>query len=272
MSLPTSSIGMQREVCARLTSSGGASLTPQERVRYARHLVIPDLGEEGQRKLKAARVLIVGLGGLGSPASLYLAAAGVGTLGIVDSDTVEISNLQRQILYEEKDIGTPKPKAAAARLAGLNSLVRIEAHAVRFVGGDASRIASGYDVIVDGADNLETRYVMNEVALELGIPYAYGAVFQLEGQAALLCVPGGPCYRCLFPTPPPPESLRPASETGILGVVPGVIGLVQATEVIRWITGYAERGPSRLLLYDARRIEFTSISIDADPACPACGG
>ncbi len=272
MCSPTNSIGTPWEVRARVTRTEGAGLTPQERVRYARHLVIPDLGEEGQRKLKAARVLIVGLGGLGSPAALYLAAAGVGTLGIVDSDTVEISNLQRQILYGEKDVGKPKPEAAGARLAGLNSLVRIEPHTARFVGSNASRIASGYDVIVDGADNLETRYAMNDVALERGIPYAYGAVFQLEGQAALLGVPGGPCYRCLFPTPPPEEALRPASETGILGVVPGVIGLVQATEVIRWITGYAEPGPSRLLLYDARRIEFTSISIDADPACPACGG
>jgi sulfur-carrier protein adenylyltransferase/sulfurtransferase len=246
-------------------------LSAGERARYARHLTIPDFGEVGQRKLKQARVLIVGLGGLGSPAALYLAAAGVGTLGIVDADSVEISNLQRQVLYAESDAGARKVEAAEARLSGLNSHVKIRAYAERFAGGGAARIATDYDVIVDGTDNLESRYTMNEVALRLGIPYAYGAVYQLEGQAALLCTPGGPCYSCLFPTPPPPDSVRPASENGILGVVPGVIGLVQATEVIRWVTGYSERSANRLLLYDARRIEFASIPIEADPKCPLCG-
>jgi molybdopterin/thiamine biosynthesis adenylyltransferase len=246
-------------------------LSPEERSRYARHLVISDFGEEGQRRMKAARVLVVGLGGLGSPASLYLAAAGVGTLGIVDSDSVEISNLQRQILYGERDTGSPKTEAARARLADLNPHVRIETHRTRFAGAAAERIADGYDVIVDGTDNLESRDVMNDVALDLGIPYAYGAVYQLEGQAAFLCTPGAPCYRCLFPNPPPAQSVVPAAQTGILGVVPGTIGLVQATLVIRWITGYAEQDPSRLFLYDARRIELTSLSIDVDPRCPRCG-
>jgi molybdopterin/thiamine biosynthesis adenylyltransferase len=248
-----------------------AGLSAVERARYARHLVLPDVAEAGQLRLKAARVLVVGLGGLGSPAAMYLAAAGVGALGIVDADRVEISNLQRQILYGESDAGAPKAEAAQARLADLNSSIRVEAHRARFAGADARRIAADYDIIVDGTDNLESRYAMNDAALELGIPYAYGAVFQLEGQAALLCIPGSPCYRCLFPTPPPAESVRPAGETGILGVVPGMIGLVQATEVIRWITGYAAPTPSHLLLYDARRIEFASIPIDADPRCPACG-
>jgi len=246
-------------------------LSDQERVRYARHLAVPDIGEDGQRRLKAARVLVVGLGGLGSPSSLYLAAAGVGTLGIVDSDVVAVSNLQRQILYGERRVGDPKTEAARDRLHDLNPFVHIEPFRLRFAGRDARRIAADYDVIVDGTDNLETRYVINDIALELGIPYAYGAVFQLEGQAALLCVSGAPCYRCLFPSPPPPESVRPAEETGILGVVPGVIGLLQATEVIRWVTGYAPATPSRLLVYDARRIEFLSIAIDANLACPSCG-
>jgi sulfur-carrier protein adenylyltransferase/sulfurtransferase len=249
-----------------------AELSAAERARYARHLVIPEIGEAGQRRLKASRVLVVGLGGLGSPVSLYLAAAGVGTLGIIDADVVDVSNLQRQVLYTEKDEGQPKAEAARGRLASLNSLIRIEAYNERFAGRDARRVAADYDLIVDGTDNLESRYVMSDVALELGVPYVYGAVYQLEGQAALLCVPGAPCYRCLFPAPPPAASQRPASETGILGVVPGVIGLVQATEAVRWLTGYAEPGPSRLLLYDARRIEFTSIPIEPDALCSACGG
>ncbi len=247
------------------------NLSDRERERYARHLVLPDIGESGQRKLKAARVLIVGLGGLGSPAALYLAAAGVGTLGIVDSDAISLSNLQRQVLYGESQIGTPKTAAAQERLIDLNSSVRIEAHRLRFAGHDARRLAADYDVLVDGTDNLETRYLINDVALDFGIPYAYGAVFQLEGQAALLCVPGAPCYRCLFPAPPPPGAVRPAEETGILGVVPGVIGLVQATLVIRWVTSYAPSTPNSLVVYDARRIELVSIAADPDPDCPSCG-
>lgn len=253
-----------------MSADGLRTLTPEERRRYARQLVIPDLGEEGQQRLKAARVLVVGVGGLGSPVSLYLAAAGVGTLGIVDADAVEISNLQRQILYGERDAGVPKVEAAKERLSDLNSLVRVEMHRTRFAGSEARKIASDYDAIVDGTDNLESRYVINDVALELGIPYAYGAVFQLEGQAALLCVPGGPCYRCLFPAPPPPETVRPAAETGILGLVPGVLGLIQATEIVRWITRFAEPAIGRLTLYDARRIEFTTIAVEADPSCSAC--
>jgi molybdopterin/thiamine biosynthesis adenylyltransferase len=253
-----------------VTAERSLSLEPEERRRYARQLAIPELGENGQERLKAARVLVVGVGGLGSPASLYLAAAGIGALGIVDPDAVEISNLQRQILYGERDVGRPKVKAARQRLGDLNSHVQIEGHPTRFAGAEARKIAAEYDVIVDGTDNLESRYVMNDVALDLGIPYAYGAVFQLEGQAALLCVPGGPCYRCLFPTPPPTETIRPAAETGILGVVPGIIGLLQATEVVRWISRYAEPAVGRLTLYDARRVEFMSIAVDADPSCPAC--
>lgn len=245
-------------------------LSSAERARYARHLVIPDFGEAGQRRLKAARVLVVGLGGLGSPVSLYLAAAGVGTLGIVDADRVEISNLQRQILYGERDMGAGKAEVAQTRLQDLNSSIRIESHPIRFAGSEARRVAADYDLIVDGTDNLESRYVMNDVALEQGIPYVYGAVFQLEGQASLLCVPGAPCYRCLFPAPPPAALIRPAEETGILGVVPGIIGLLQATEVVRWFARYAEPRVGRLMLYDARKIELSSITVSADPTCPAC--
>jgi molybdopterin/thiamine biosynthesis adenylyltransferase len=246
-------------------------LSPQELERYARHLAIPDIGESGQRKLKAARVLVVGLGGLGSPVALYLAAAGVGTLGIVDPDAVSLSNLQRQILYGERDIGRPKTVAAQERLSDLNSFVRVRTHPLRFVGREATCLAGDYDILVDGTDNFETRYLINDVALERGIPYAYGAVFQLEGQAALLCTSGAPCYRCLFPSPPPPETVRPAEETGILGVVPGIIGLLQATLVIRWVTAYATSVPNRLVVYDARRIELLSIAVDPNPNCPACG-
>lgn len=246
-------------------------LSPTERERYARHLVLPGIGEEGQLRLKRARVLVVGLGGLGSPVALYLAAAGVGTLGLVEPDRVAVSNLQRQIIYGERDLGAPKAEAARAQLADLNSAIRVEAHPIRFAGDDARRIARDYDVIVDGTDNLASRYVMNDVALDLGIPYIYGAVFQFEGQMARLCIAGAPCYRCLFPAPPPADALRPAEETGILGVVPGVVGLLQATEVIRWITGYAAPDPDRLLLYDARRMDLTPIAIAPDPECPACG-
>lgn len=253
-----------------MTERRREALTAGERRRYARHLVIPDLGDAAQERLKAARVLIVGVGGLGSPVALYLAAAGVGTLGIVDADAVEISNLHRQVLYGERDAGTSKVEAARQRLADLNSLVRIEAHPARFDASNAATIAADYDIVVDGTDNLASRYVISDAALRAGIPYVYGAVFQLEGQTALLCAPGGPCYRCLFPTPPPAESIRPASETGILGVVPGVIGLLQATDVVRWITRFAEPAIGRLTLYDARRSEFTSIAVDADPSCNAC--
>lgn len=248
-----------------------STLSAGERERYARHLAIPDIGESGQLKLKAARVLIVGLGGLGSPVALYLAAAGVGTLGIVDSDVVSVSNLQRQILYGVRDVGSPKTEAAQGRLSDLNPFVRVEAYPLRFSGREAKRLAADYDILVDGTDNFEARYVLNDVALALGIPYAYGAVFQLEGQAALLCAPGTPCYRCLFPCPPPPEAVRSPEETGILGVVPGVVGLLQATLVIRWLTAYAASAPNRLAVYDARRIELLSITVDPNPDCPSCG-
>jgi len=247
-------------------------LSEQERARYARHLVLPQIGEEGQRKLKAAHALIVGLGGLGSAVSLYLAGAGVGRIGIVDDDVVSFSNLQRQILHSEGALGRPKVESAASRLADLNRVIAVETFPERFEPGLGRRIARGYDLIIDGTDNFETRYAINDVCLALGIPYVYGAIFRLEGQVSLLCAKGGPCYRCLFPEPPPPESDTPGEQAGILGAVPGTIGTLQATEAIKWIVGVGTPLVGRLLVYDAAGMRFEEISIDKNPTCPECGG
>jgi molybdopterin/thiamine biosynthesis adenylyltransferase len=246
-------------------------LTSEERVRYARHLTLPDLGEEGQRRLKAARVLIVGLGGLGSPIALYLAAAGVGTLGLVDADVVDVSNLQRQVLHSTSNANLPKTLSAEARLSELNPNVHIHLYPRRFEPPEALELASGYDLIMDGTDNFASRYVINDVCLELGIPFIYGAVFQLEGQASLLCAPEGPCYRCLFPVEPPREVVRSPEEAGILGVIPGTIGTIQATEAIKWIAGLGLTLVGRLLVYDAREMRFDSVKMERNPDCPSCG-
>jgi molybdopterin/thiamine biosynthesis adenylyltransferase len=246
-------------------------LSARERERYARHLVLPQLDEEGQRRLKAARVLIVGVGGLGSAASLYLAGAGVGRVGIVDHDNVGLSNLQRQVLHGEGMIDRPKVESAKARLADLNRDIRVETFDKRFDRRSGPPIAADYDLIVDGTDNFETRYAINDVCLDLGIPYVYGAIFRLEGQVSLLCAEGGPCYRCLFPEPPPPGTVMTGAEAGILGAVPGTIGTLQATEAIKWIAGAGTPLIGRLLVYDAAAMRFEEISIGANPACPACG-
>ena len=245
-------------------------LSERERVRYARHLVLPQIGEEGQRRLKAARALIVGLGGLGSAAALYLAGAGVGRIGIVDDDVVSFSNLQRQILYGEGTLDRPKIESAASRIADLNRDVAVETFPARFEPELGRRIGRGYDLIVDGTDNFETRYAINDVCLALGIPYAYGAIFRLEGQVSLLCADGGPCYRCLFPEPPAPETVLTGEEAGILGAVPGTIGTLQATEAIKWIVGIGAPLVGRLLVYDAAGMRFEEISIEKNPTCPAC--
>jgi molybdopterin/thiamine biosynthesis adenylyltransferase len=246
-------------------------LSSRERERYARHLTLPDIGEAGQRRLKGSRVMIVGLGGLGSPVALYLAAAGVGSLGLVDADVVTFSNLQRQVIHTESELGTPKVQSAERRIRDLNPDVRVETFAERFDPETGLRFARGYDLIVDGTDNFESRYAVNDVCLRLGIPYVYGAIFRLEGQVSVLCTQDGPCYRCLFPVPPPPEGVLTGEEAGILGAVPGTIGTIEATEAIKWLVGFGDPLVGRLLAYDAYGMRFDVIETRRDPACPACG-
>jgi molybdopterin/thiamine biosynthesis adenylyltransferase len=245
-------------------------LSAQEKERYARHLVLPHVGEQGQRRLKAARVLLVGVGGLGSAIASYLAGAGVGHLGVVDDDVVSLSNLQRQVLHGTEWLGRPKVESAKQRLADLNLDIEVAAINARFTEETSTDIASGYDLIVDGSDNFQTRYDINNTCLNLGIPYVYGAIFRLEGQASVLCTQDGPCYRCLFPEPPPEETILTGQEAGILGVVPGTIGTIQATEVIKWIVGFGSPLIGRLLVYDGAGMRFDDIHIEKNPTCPSC--
>ena len=242
-----------------------------ERRRYDRHLILPEFGEAGQRRLRAGRVLIVGAGGLGSPAALYLAAAGVGTIGLVDFDAVDVTNLQRQILYGTADVGTPKLAAASARLRSLNPHIEIVLYDEPFSVSNAARLVSAYDVIVDGTDNFATRYLVNDACVMAGKPNVYGSVFRFEGQASVFAMPGGPCYRCLHPEPPPVGLIPSCAEGGVLGVLPGVIGTIQATEAIKILTGIGETLAGRLLLYDALRMRIRQIVLPRDPACPVCG-
>jgi adenylyltransferase/sulfurtransferase len=247
-------------------------LSDDERRRYGRHLVLPQLGEAGQRRLKDARVLLVGAGGLGSPVALYLAAAGVGTLGIVEFDAVDASNLQRQVLHGTADVGRPKLASARARLADLNPHVAVEPHALRLDAANAVALLRAYDLVVDGTDNLEARYAMNDAAVQLGRPYVYGSVAGLEGQVAVFAAPDGPCLRCLHPDPPPPGTVPSTAETGILGAVPGVVGAIQATEVVKLVAGVGEPLVGRLLLVDLLRVQFRAVKLPKAPSCPACGG
>jgi adenylyltransferase/sulfurtransferase len=246
-------------------------LSHGEVTRYSRHLIMPEVGVEGQQRLKAARVLCVGAGGLGSPASLYLAAAGVGTLGLVDFDVVDASNLQRQILYSTADVGRPKLAAAAERLTSLNPGVRVVSHETRLSSANALEIFQDYDVIVDGADNFPTRYLVNDACVLLGKPNAYGSIFRFDGQASVFATKDGPCYRCLYPEPPPPGLVPSCAEGGVLGVLPGIVGTIQATEVIKIIIGAGTTLAGRLLLFDALTMEFRTLQLQRDPACPICG-
>lgn len=245
-------------------------LTNEQVERYSRHLLLPEIGAEGQKKLKASRILIVGAGGLGSPAALYLAGAGAGHLGLVDADVVSLSNLQRQILHGTAALGQPKVESARDRLLDFNPDIRVEIYNEAFTSESAEDIAGGYDLIVDGTDNFPTRYLINDVALRLGIPFVYGAIFRMEGQASVFCTDEGPCYRCVFPTPPAPESVMTCSEAGVLGVVPGLIGTIQATEAIKWILGLGTSLAGRLLTYDAKGMQFDTITIDKNPDCSVC--
>ena len=246
-------------------------LTPAERQRYSRHLIMPEVGPEGQRKLKAAKVLLVGTGGLGSPSALYLAAAGVGTLGIVDFDVVDETNLQRQVLYGTKDVGRPKLEAAAERITDVNPNVRVVQHPVRLTSENALDILAGYDVIVDGTDNFPTRYLVNDACVLLGKPNVYGSIFRFEGQVSVFATEGGPCYRCLFREPPPPGLVPSCAEGGVLGVLPGIIGALQALEAIKLIIGQGKTLAGRLLLFDALTMRWRELTIRRNPACPACG-
>ena len=246
-------------------------LSRDELVRYGRHVSIPEVGLAGQRRLRASSVLIVGAGGLGSPAALYLAAAGVGRLGLVDHDHVELSNLQRQVLYDTNAVGTPKLASARARLTGLNPDVAVETFETRMDSGNALEILEGWDFVIDGSDNFPTRYLVNDACVMLGIPFAYGAILRFEGQASVFGTPDGPCYRCLFRDPPPPGLVPNCAEAGVLGVLPGIVGSIQANEAIKWLTGIGDTLAGRLLLIDALRMEFRSLDIRRDPDCVVCG-
>ena len=246
-------------------------LTRDELARYGRHVTLPGVGVEGQRKLKAARVALVGAGGLGSPAALYLAAAGVGTLGLIDFDVVDVTNLQRQLLHGTADVGRPKLDSARDRLRDVNPHVRVEAHATRLTSANALEILGAYDLVLDGSDNFATRYLVNDACVLLGKPNVYGSVFRFDGQASVFAAADGPCYRCLFPEPPPPDSVPNCAEGGVFGVLPGLVGSVQATEALKLILGIGEPLVGRLLLVDALRGAFRTVSIARDPACPACG-
>ncbi|MEZ4588885.1 MAG: molybdopterin-synthase adenylyltransferase MoeB [Gemmatimonadales bacterium] len=247
------------------------SLTSEELVRYARHLTLAEVGVEGQERLKGARVLLVGAGGLGSPAALYLAAAGVGTLGIVEDDRVDATNLQRQVLHGTAAIGRPKLDSARERLRDLNPAVTIEGVSARLQAANALEILGRYDFALDGSDNFPTRYLVNDASVLLGKPYVYGAILRFDGQVSVFGGAGGPCYRCIFREPPPPELVPNCAEAGVLGVLPGVVGSLMAAEAIKLILGAGEPLVGRLLLYDALRARVREIAVARDPACPVCG-
>jgi sulfur-carrier protein adenylyltransferase/sulfurtransferase len=246
------------------------SLTAEQRDRYSRHLLMPEVGVEGQLKLLDARVLLLGAGGLGAPTALYLAAAGIGTLGIVDNDVVDLSNLQRQVIHTQERVGEPKVDSAEATIANLNSDVRVVKYPVRMDASNIMEIAEGYDVIVDGLDNFPTRYLLNDASVRLRIPVVSASILGFDGQLSVFAPYEGPCYRCLYPTPPPAELAPSCGANGVLGVLPGTMGLLQATEVVKLILGEGEPLIGRLLLYEALGATFTELKVRRDPDCPIC--
>jgi len=246
-------------------------LTQDDLARYSRHLILPEVGILGQRKLKAARVLCVGTGGLGSPLALYLAAAGVGTLGLVDFDVVDASNLQRQIIHSTADIGRKKLDSAEEKLKALNPAFNVVKHDTLLSSANALDILKDYDVVADGTDNFPTRYLVNDACVLLGKPNAYGSIFRFEGQASVFATKDGPCYRCLYPEPPPPGLVPSCAEGGVLGILPGLIGVIQATEAIKLILGIGEPLIGRLLLVDALKMRFRELKLRKNPECPVCG-
>ena len=254
-----------------MTVAAPAPLSNAEVARYSRHLIMPEVGMDGQLKLKAASVLCIGAGGLGSPVAMYLAAAGVGRLGIVDFDVVDYSNLQRQVIHGTPDVGRSKLDSARDTLSAINPEVRIETHEVALSSSNALDVLGGYDVIVDGTDNFPTRYLVNDACVLLGKPNAYGSIFRFEGQASVFAAKDGPCYRCLYPEPPPPGLVPSCAEGGVLGILPGVVGTIQATETVKLIMGVGEPLVGRFLVYDALRMRFRELKLRKDPDCPVCG-
>jgi adenylyltransferase/sulfurtransferase len=246
-------------------------LTTADLSRYSRHILLPEVGEEGQRKLKAARVLCVGTGGLGSPLALYLAAAGIGTLGLVDFDVVDESNLQRQIIHSTRDIGRKKLDSAEEKLKALNPALNVVKHDAMLSSANALDIIAGYDIVADGTDNFPTRYLVNDACVLLGKPNVYGSIFRFEGQASVFATADGPCYRCLYSEPPPPGLVPSCAEGGVLGVLPGLVGVIQATEVLKLILGKGDSLAGRLLLVDALNMRFRELKLRRNPDCPVCG-
>jgi sulfur-carrier protein adenylyltransferase/sulfurtransferase len=256
---------------AAVAAAGNGALTRQQVQRYSRHLIMPEVAMEGQQKLRHARVLVVGAGGLGSPVLSYLAAAGIGVLGIVDFDTVDFTNLQRQIIYATGDVGRSKLEAAAERIRAMNPDVNVQVHETRLTSENALEILGGYDLVVDGTDNYPTRYLVNDACVMLGIPNVYGSIFRFDGQASVFCTKDGPCYRCVYPEPPPPGLVPSCAEGGVLGVLPGIIGTIQATEAVKLILGKGTSLAGRLLVLDAMKMHFRELKLRKDPACPVCG-
>ncbi len=253
------------------SAAATASLSSSEVLRYSRHLIMPEVGLEGQLRLKAGKVLAIGAGGLGSPLALYLAAAGVGKIGIVDFDVVDLTNLQRQVLHSTATVGKSKLQSAKERLEALNPEIEIKLHETRLSSENALDVLKGYDVVVDGTDNFPTRYLVNDACVLLGKPNVYGSIFRFEGQASVFGVANGPCYRCLYPEPPPPGLVPSCAEGGVLGILPGTIGVIQATEAVKLLLGLGEPLVGRLLLFDALKMSFREMKLRKDPDCPICG-
>src|SRR5689334_16661504 len=253
------------------TRAAQVTLSPQEAARYSRHLIMPEVGMEGQKRLKAASILLIGAGGLGSPLGLYLAAAGIGRLGLVDFDVVDFSNLQRQVLHGTPDVGRPKLHSARDRIQAINPEVKIDLYETRLSTANAMQICQPYDIIIDGTDNFPTRYLVNDVCVLLKKPNVYGSIFRFDGQASVFWPPAGPCYRCLYPEPPPPGEVPSCAEGGVLGILPGVIGVIQATEAVKLSLGKGEPPIGRLLHYDALQMKFRECKVRRSPKCPICG-
>ncbi len=266
---------MSASMFARVRPEGdptaGIELSNEEILRYGRHLIMPEVGMEGQKRLKAARVLLIGTGGLGSPLGMYLAAAGVGTLGLVDFDVVDYSNLQRQIIHGTSDVGRPKLDSARDRIAQINPYTRVELHHGLFTSDMAQEIVNQYDMVIDGTDNFPTRYLVNDACVLGGKPNVYGSIFRFEGQASVFWAAEGPCYRCLYPEAPPPGMVPSCAEGGVLGILPGIIGCIQANEAVKLIIGIGDPMIGRLLVFDALRMRFRELKLRRDPECPVCG-
>ncbi|MBX5484330.1 MAG: molybdopterin-synthase adenylyltransferase MoeB [Myxococcaceae bacterium] len=262
--------GYNRWHDANLPTEKPVVLTPQQKERYRRHLIIPEVGEEGQAKLLKAKVLLMGAGGLGSPAALYLAAAGVGTIGVVDSDVVDLSNLQRQVIHTESRIGQPKVESAREAINALNPDVKVIGFQERLTSQNVMRILEGFDLIIDGGDNFPTRYLINDACVLQKKPNIHGSIFRFEGQVTTFLPGQGPCYRCLYPAPPPPDMAPSCAEAGVLGVLPGIVGLLQANEALKLILGKGEPLNGRLLTFDALGAKFTTLKLRRDPNCPVC--